>query len=86
MDRARLAQLLVRGGCLPLKGVIDLSAERARLEKEIARLTPISSASTPSLEQVRTNAPEDIVGGKEREAAVALRKDSRGTRAIEKAS
>ena len=33
------AQLLVRGevAALPLKGVIDLSAEKARLEKELAK-------------------------------------------------
>ena len=34
------AQLIVRGGvvAIPLEGVIDLSAEKARLTKEIARL------------------------------------------------
>ncbi|MGY4469838.1 hypothetical protein ACVWWK_005547 [Bradyrhizobium sp. LB9.1b] len=44
-------QLLVRGevAALPLKGVIDVAAERTRLDKEIAgKPTPTSSAPSPS--------------------------------------
>jgi valyl-tRNA synthetase len=57
-------QVLVRGevAALPLKGVIDLSAERTRLEKESPRPRPTSSASTPSSnEKFVANAPEEIV-------------------------
>jgi valyl-tRNA synthetase len=70
-------QLLVRGeiAALPLKGVIDLSAERARLEKEIAKADADIKHVDGKLgnEKFVANAPEEIVEEEKekREAAVA---------------
>jgi len=70
-------QLLVRGEtvALPLKGVIDLSAERARLEKEIAKADADIKRVDAKLgnEKFVANAPEEIVEEEKekREAAVA---------------
>jgi valyl-tRNA synthetase len=70
-------QLLVRGevAALPLKGVIDLGAEKVRLEKEIAKAdADIKRVDTKlSNEKFVANAPEDIVEEEKekREAAVA---------------
>jgi valyl-tRNA synthetase len=70
-------QLLVRGevAALPLKGVIDLSAERARLEKEIAKADADIKRVDAKLanEKFVANAPEEIIDGEKekREEAVA---------------
>jgi valyl-tRNA synthetase len=70
-------QLLVRGevAALPLKGVIDLAAERARLEKEIAKADADIKRVDAKLgnEKFVANAPEEIVEEEKekREAAVA---------------
>ncbi|MGB8397912.1 valine--tRNA ligase [Bradyrhizobium sp.] len=70
-------QLLVRGevAALPLKGVIDLSAERARLEKEAAKADADIKRVDAKLgnEKFVANAPEEIVEEEKekREAAVA---------------
>jgi valyl-tRNA synthetase len=70
-------QLLVRGevAALPLKGVIDLSAERARLDKEIAKAEADIKRVDAKLsnEKFVANAPEEIVEEEKekREAAVA---------------
>ena len=70
-------QLLVRGevAALPLKGVIDLSAERTRLEKEIAKADADIKRVDAKLgnEKFVANAPEEIVEEEKekREAAVA---------------
>jgi valyl-tRNA synthetase len=70
-------QLLVRGevAALPLKGVIDLAAERARLDKEIAKAEADIKRVDTKLgnEKFVANAPEDIVEEEKekREAAVA---------------
>jgi valyl-tRNA synthetase len=70
-------QLLVRGevAALPLKGVIDLSAERARLDKEVAKADADIKRVDAKLgnEKFVANAPEDIVEEEKekREAAVA---------------
>ena len=70
-------QLLVRGEvvALPLKGVIDLSAERARLDKEIVKAEADIKRVDAKLsnEKFVTNAPEEIVEEEKekREAAVA---------------
>jgi valyl-tRNA synthetase len=72
-------QLLVRDevAALPLKGVIDLSAEKTRLEKEIAKAEgDIKRVETKlSNEKFVANAPEEIVEEEKekREAAVARR-------------
>ena len=70
-------QLLVRGevAALPLKGVIDLSAERTRLDKEIAKADADIKRVDAKLsnEKFVANAPEEIVEEEKekREAAVA---------------
>jgi valyl-tRNA synthetase len=70
-------QLLVRGevAALPLKGVIDFSAEKARLDKELAKAeADIKRVDTKlANEKFLANAPEDIVEEEKekREAAVA---------------
>jgi valyl-tRNA synthetase len=72
-------QLLVRGevAALPLKGVIDLSAERTRLDKEIAKADADIKRVDAKLsnEKFVANAPEEIVEEEKekREAAVARR-------------
>ncbi|KJC35600.1 valyl-tRNA synthetase [Bradyrhizobium sp. LTSP885] len=70
-------QVVVRGEvvALPLKGVIDLAAERARLEKEAAKADADIKRVDAKLsnEKFVANAPEDIVEEEKekREAAVA---------------
>jgi valyl-tRNA synthetase len=70
-------QLLVRGevAALPLKGVIDLAAEHARLEKEIGKADSDIKRVDAKLanEKFVANAPEEIVEEEKekREAAVA---------------
>ena len=70
-------QLLVRGEvvALPLKGVIDLSAEKARLDKEIVKADADIKRVDAKLsnEKFVANAPEEIVEEEKekREAAVA---------------
>ena len=70
-------QLLVRGEvvALPLKGVINLSAEKARLDKEIVKADADIKRVDAKLgnEKFVTNAPEEIVEEEKekREAAVA---------------
>jgi valyl-tRNA synthetase len=70
-------QLLVRGevAALPLKGVIDLSAEKARLDKEMARAEADIKRVDAKLanEKFVANAPEEIVEEEKekRDAAVA---------------
>jgi valyl-tRNA synthetase len=72
-------QLIVRGevAALPLKGVIDLSAEKARLEKEIAKADADIKRVDAKLsnEKFVANAPEEIVEEEKekRETAVARR-------------
>ena len=69
-------QLLVRGevAALPLKGVIDFSAEKARLDKELAKADADIKRVDAKLanEKFVANAPEDIVEEEKekREAAV----------------
>ena len=70
-------QLLVRGevAALPLKGVVDVVAEQARLEKEIAKAEADIKRVDAKLsnEKFVANAPEEIVEEEKekREAAVA---------------
>jgi valyl-tRNA synthetase len=72
-------QLLVRGevAALPLKGVIDLAAEQARLDKELAKAeADIKRVDTKlANEKFVANAPEEIVEEeKEKREAAAGRK------------
>ncbi|WP_407174294.1 valine--tRNA ligase [Bradyrhizobium sp. STM 3562] len=70
-------QVVVRGevAALPLKGVIDLSAERARLDKEMAKAEADIKRVDAKLgnEKFVANAPEEVVEEEreKREAAVA---------------
>jgi valyl-tRNA synthetase len=70
-------QLVVRGEvvCLPLKGVIDLAAERARLDKEIAKAEADIKRADAKLsnEKFVANAAEEVVEEEreKRESAVA---------------
>jgi len=70
-------QLLVRGevAALPLKGVIDLAAEQARLDKELTKVEADIKRVDAKLgnEKFVANAPEEIVEEEKekREAAVA---------------
>jgi valyl-tRNA synthetase len=73
------AQLLVRGevAALPLKGVVDLSAEKARLEKELAKAEADIKRVDAKLsnEKFVANAPEEIVEEeKEKRDAAGARK------------
>ena len=68
---------MVRGevAALPLKGVIDLAAERARLEKEMSKVEADIKRVDAKLgnEKFVANAPDEIVEEEKekREAAVA---------------
>ena len=70
-------QLLVRGevAALPLKGVIDFSAEKARLDKELTKAEADIKRVDAKLanDKFVANAPEEIVEEEKdkREAAVA---------------
>jgi valyl-tRNA synthetase len=70
-------QLLVRGevAALPLKGVIDFSAERARLDKELTKAEADIKRVDAKLTNERfvANAPEEIVEEEKekRDAAMA---------------
>ena len=72
-------QLLVRGevAALPLKGVVDLAAEKTRLDKEMAKAEADIKRVDAKLgnEKFVANAPEEIVEEEKekREAAVARR-------------
>jgi valyl-tRNA synthetase len=73
-------QLLVRGevAALPLKGVIDFSAEKARLDKELAKAEADIKRVDAKLanEKFVANAPEEIVEEeKEKREAAAARKN-----------
>ena len=83
-------QLLVRGevAALPLKGVIDLAAERARLDKEIAKADADIKRVDAKLGNANfvANAPEEVVedeNEKREEAEGAPREDRRGAGAAE---
>ncbi|MGC1695688.1 MAG: valine--tRNA ligase, partial [Pseudolabrys sp.] len=73
-------QLVVRGevAALPLKGVIDLAAERARLMKEMAKTEADIARVDAKLgnEKFVANAPEDIIEGeKEKRIEAVARKE-----------
>jgi valyl-tRNA synthetase len=72
-------QLLIRGevAALPLKGVIDVAAERARLQKEMAKAESDIARVDQKLNNPKfvANAAEDVVEGEreKREEAVGRR-------------
>jgi valyl-tRNA synthetase len=81
-------QLVVRGevAALPLKGVIDLAAEQARLEKEITRviadITRID-AKLGNAEFVR-RAPEEVVEGEREKRGEAEARREKIVEALER--
>ena len=84
-------QLLVRGevAALPLKGVIDFAAERARLDKEMQKAEADIKRVDAKLGNPNSsrNAPEEIIEGEKRKARGGgrpPRQDRRGAGAAEK--
>jgi valyl-tRNA synthetase len=81
-------QLLVRGevAALPLKGVIDLSAEKTRLEKEIAKADADIKRVDAKLsnEKFVANAPEDIVEEEKEKREAALARKEKIVEALER--
>jgi valyl-tRNA synthetase len=81
-------QILVRDevAALPLKGVIDLSAERARLEKEIAKTDADIKRVDAKLSNDKfvANAPEEIVEEEKEKREAALERKAKILEAIER--
>ncbi len=81
-------QLLVRGevAALPLKGVIDLAAERARLDKEIAKADADIKRVDAKLgnEKFVANAPEEIVEEEKEKREAALARKAKIVEALER--
>jgi valyl-tRNA synthetase len=90
VDRAPegAVQLLVRGevAALPLKGVIDLAAERTRLDKEIAKADADIKRVDSKLanEKFVANAPEEIVEEEKEKRAAALARKAKFVEALER--
>jgi valyl-tRNA synthetase len=81
-------QLLVRGEvvALPLKGLIDFAAERARLEKEIAKVdadVKRVDAKLGNAEFVR-KAPEEVIEGEREKRDEALARKAKFAEALER--
>ncbi|NEU95376.1 valine--tRNA ligase [Bradyrhizobium uaiense] len=81
-------QLLVRGEvvALPLKGVIDLAAERARLEKELGKADADIKRVDAKLsnEKFVANAPEELVEEEKEKRAAAQERRTKILEAIER--
>jgi len=81
-------QLLVRGevAALPLKGVIDLAAERARLDKEKAKAEADIKRVDGKLgnEKFVANAPEEVVEEEREKREQALERLAKITEALER--
>ena len=81
-------QLLVRGevAALPLKGVIDLAAEKVRLDKEIAKADADIKRVDAKLsnEKFVANAPDDIVEEEKEKREAAVARKAKLTEAIER--
>jgi valyl-tRNA synthetase len=81
-------QLLVRGevAALPLKGVIDLAAEKMRLDKEIAKADADIKRVDAKLsnEKFVANAPDDIVEEEKEKRAAAVARRAKLTDALER--
>jgi valyl-tRNA synthetase len=81
-------QLLVRGevAALPLKGVIDLAAERARLDKEVAKADADIKRVDAKLgnEKFVANAPEEIVEEEKEKREAALARKAKILEALER--
>ena len=81
-------QLLVRGevAALPLQGVIDLSAEKARLDKEMAKADADIKRVDAKLsnEKFVANAPEEIVEEEKEKREAALARKARIREALQR--
>jgi valyl-tRNA synthetase len=81
-------QLVVRGevAALPLKGVIDLSAERARLAKEMAKADADIKRADGKLgnEKFVANAPEEVVEEEKQKREEALGRKAKIAEALER--
>jgi valyl-tRNA synthetase len=81
-------QLLVRGevAALPLKGVIDLAAEKVRLDKEVAKADADIKRVDAKLsnEKFVANAPDDIVEEEKEKREAALERRAKLTEALER--
>jgi valyl-tRNA synthetase len=90
VDRAPegAVQLLVRGevAALPLKGVIDLAAEKARLDKEIAKAEADIKRVDAKLsnEKFVANAPEEIVEEEKEKREAALARKAKFLEALDR--
>jgi valyl-tRNA synthetase len=81
-------QLLVRGevASLPLKGVIDLAAEKARLDKEIAKADADIKRVDAKLanEKFVANAPEEVVEEEKEKREAAVERKNKILEALER--
>ena len=81
-------QLLVRGevASLPLKGVIDLSAEKTRLDKEIGKVDADIKRVDAKLsnEKFVANAPEELVEEEKEKREAAVERRTRILEALER--
>jgi valyl-tRNA synthetase len=81
-------QLLVRGevASLPLKGVIDFSAEKARLDKELSKAdADIKRVDTKlANEKFVANAPEEVVEEEKEKREAAVARQSKILEALER--
>ncbi len=81
-------QLLVRGevASLPLKGVIDLSAEKARLDKEIGKVDADIKRVDAKLsnEKFVANAPEELVEEEKEKREAAVERKTQILEALER--
>jgi valyl-tRNA synthetase len=81
-------QLLVRGevASLPLKGVIDLSAEKTRLDKEIGKVDADIKRVDAKLsnEKFVANAPEELVEEEKEKREAAVERKTRILEALER--
>jgi len=81
-------QLLVRGegASLPLKGVIDLSAEKVRLEKELAKAEADIKRVDAKLanEKFVANAPEEVVEEEKEKREAAMARKAKILEALER--
>ncbi|HJY77636.1 MAG TPA: class I tRNA ligase family protein, partial [Burkholderiales bacterium] len=81
-------QLLVRGetAALPLKGVVDLAAERARLEKEMSKVDADIKRVDAKLGNANfiANAPEEVVEGEREKRDEAQARKAKIIEALER--
>ncbi len=81
-------QLLVRDNvvALPLVGVVDLSAEKARLEKELAKADADIKRVDAKLgnEKFVANAPEEIVEEEKEKREAAVARKTKNLEALER--